>query len=78
MRLINAANGLQRKGITLRAPCAAIYLMLVVALTGIEEVWVGRVHPPGIGTVVIEFPQIFPETQGTGTCFTAKIILRNF
>ena len=34
--------------------------MPVIALTRIEEVWVGRVHPPGISTIVIQFLKIFP------------------
>ena len=58
--LIDTANGLQREGIAQRAPRATCDLMLVVALTRIEEVGIGRVHPPRIGAVVEEFLQMFP------------------
>ena len=65
LSLIDAAYGLQWEGVALRAPCAAIHLVLVVALTRVEEIWVGRVHPPGIGAVVVEAFQMFP-VDGAG------------
>ena len=34
--------------------------MFVVALTGIEEIRIGRIHPPRIRAVVVEFLQVFP------------------
>ena len=34
--------------------------MLVVGLTGIEEVGIRGIHPPGIDAIVVEFPKILP------------------
>ena len=65
LRRIDAAHRLQREGVTLRTPGAAIHTVGIVALAGIEEVGVGRVHPPGIGAVVVEGLQVFP-VDGTG------------
>ena len=53
LRLIDAANGLKWECIAQRAPGAAGYGVLVVALAWIEEVGIGRVHPPGIGAIIV-------------------------
>ena len=58
--IVDATYSLQGKGIAQRAPGATRDLMLIVALTGIEEVGIGRVHPPRVGAVVEEFLQMFP------------------
>ena len=34
--------------------------MVVVTVAWIEEVWVGRIHPPGIDAIVEELLQVIP------------------
>ena len=61
LSLIHSAYGLQWEGIAQRAPCAiGASLVVVVGLFRIEEVWVGGVHPPSVGALVEEIPQILP------------------
>ena len=65
--LVDAADGFEGEGIAQGAPGATSDLMLIVALTGIEEVGIGRVHPPSISAIVEELLQVLPvDVAGHG------------
>ena len=63
--LIDTAYRLQREGITQGAPSAVACLVVVVSLRRIEEIGVGRVHPPAIDTFIKEVFQVLP-VNGAG------------
>ena len=58
--LVDAANCLEGEGVSLRAPSAAKDLVIIVRLLRVEEVRVGRIHPPSVGAIVEERLQVLP------------------
>ena len=59
--VIDTPDSGEGEGITQGTPCAVIpSFVVIVSLCGIETVWVGRVHPPGINTFVEKCLQILP------------------